>query len=105
MTDSPSKKERTMNVRNRRLKRASGFFSSARASSLKPAAEGLRWKDFSCSRREGEKSSKICVRASQQAEENIFVSDGCELTRFAHSGLELNIFLKVIIVTSIRLSV
>ena len=42
--DSAAKKEGTMNVRNRRLKRASGFFSSARASSLEPVAEGLRWK-------------------------------------------------------------
>ena len=30
--DSPAKKERAMDVRNRRLKLASGFFSSARAS-------------------------------------------------------------------------
>ena len=87
--DSPSKKERMMKMRNRRLKRASGFFSSARASSLESAAGGLRWKYFSCSRREVEKSSKICVRASQRAEENILILEGWELTRFAHSGLEL----------------
>ena len=36
---------------------------------------------------------------SRTAEENILISEGCELTRFAHSGLQLKIFLKVIIVS------
>ena len=43
------------------------------------------------------------MRASQRAEENILISEGYELTRFAHSGLKLFYFFKVTIVTSIDL--
>ena len=62
--DCPAKKKKKMKVRKSKIEACFGVFSSARESSFEPAAGGLRWKDFYCSRREGEKLSKI-LRASE----------------------------------------